>query len=107
MKKGGILRGDIRAMRSTSGVCCNSVASEGERIDLPRLRRNEKAALTTLPAGQEANTAYIPYFEFTRISNSTRRLRCRPLSVAFEAIGILSPYPTALIRKDWTPRLTR
>lgn len=107
MKKDGILRGDTRAMQSTSGICCNPVASEGERIALPRLRENEKAALTTLPAGQEANTVYIPYFEFTRISSSTRRLRCRPLSVAFEAIGILSPYPTALIRKDWTPRLTR
>ena len=34
---------------------------------------------------------YMPYFEFTRISSSTRRLRCRPLSVAFEAIGMLSP----------------
>lgn len=38
---------------------------------------------------------------------STRRLAALPSSVAFDAIGWVSPKPRVPMRADWTPRLTR
>lgn len=84
------------------GTTCDqprSAATEAARS--PFIRRAQRVCQQRLAWREERARAHA---SAQRLTNSTRRLRVRPASVAFDSLGLLSPKPLALRFDESTPR---